>query len=246
MDESSTLSEEELDDVEEQEEEETPSIKHHKWLVYGPAGDGKTQLISDAPSTIWFDFEDSTDTIVSIGKQDKVNIQKIKSYNKFSSAIARLPGGHETIVVDTISSLLDMLLVERMDWVEKNTKRSRFETAQQDYKYVTHQMRDLLYRIVKLDVNVIIIAHEREFYDEEGTLIGIRPDLSPRVADIFRRRLSGLFYYRKEGTATSPIRKLYVTNHGRIQAKNRYGLTESVIQNPTWDSLMKVMKIKNV
>ena len=224
--------------------------------IYGPAGAGKTTLASEAPSPAWLDYEDSTDIIKHMVKQGKLNpagigIWKPASVDE-SWELAReiiKSKKHETIVIDTSTRMQVMQMrqfIQNHPTVKPTgngkATRDEFTVFQADYGN-SYRVLDKFYDwLCKQPIRVIILTHAKEMYkqttDEKGQsfsqLIKIEPDLTPKLTKSLQELFSVVGYLTAKPGAGNVERKLRVNPSNIIVAKNRLGIQEQEITNPTY------------
>jgi phage nucleotide-binding protein len=218
-----------------------------KMGLYGPAGHGKTKLASEAPKPIWFDYENSTETLRHWPEYVDIPVKCPKKPEELFADVQKvlMEKERETIVLDSVTSSLSTYLIQRMVMVkekgdEYGRKRDEFMVQEGDYKYATQVFNKMFMLLQQAPINVVIIAHDREYYNEStGKLEAIRPDITPRLRASFTRLVNVVGYLqmeRSEARGTSQ-RKLYLNPTNIIEAKNRLNIQETFILNPTWKEL---------
>lgn len=223
---------------------DTPSFV--KLLLYGPPGVGKTRFCVDAPDPIWIDFERSTETLRWIGRGD-IKAIRPKSRVEFLELVRSIgKTGYRTLIIDSVSQQQDVFLAQEMLQIEKDSKgrRSRYLPLYQEFRISTEEMKEAFRILQNLPINVVVIAHDRQYYktDDDGNqrVIAIRPDMTPRVNDAISRLINVIAYYDVERSLKGEVnRKLYVNTTGIILAKNRLNIQEPFLINPNWKDLVK-------
>lgn len=218
-----------------------------KLLLYGTPGVGKTTFAAQAPNPIFFDFERSTDVLRHTKGLEDTAVVHPKRMSEVFDAIPDLPkSGFKTVVFDTISSWQDFQLEEHMIEVEKKSggRQSRHLPLFQDFRISTQIFKEIFRMLQNMPINVILIAHDKELTrkreDGTETTVGIRPELTPRLNESVTRLINIAAYYTQEANLKGEYtRKLYVNSTNLIRAKNRLGIQEQFLTNPTWEMLTK-------
>lgn len=221
-----------------------------KFLLYGPPGNFKTgwTAINCPKPAWWVDFERSTDTIKQLVLQGLVDdndfkIARVTPDDKMRDVLAFVEKAKTeaaTLVFDTLSSSQTFQLDE---WMEN---QSRDMPMIQDFRKSTDVFSSILFGLQHSEINVVIIAHERDFYEgplETRKFVGTGPSVTPALHDAVTRLVSGVFRLtNKSGLGGKSELVMQVSPHGMAIAKNRYGILEREIKNPTWDSFIKTEK----
>jgi len=208
-------------------------------LVYGSPGVGKTTFAAGAPNPVFLDFENSTTTLrkthpdiaVISDRKELANVGNILEY-------VLKPTGYDTIVIDSISSMYETILMEHM----KGQKNRDSDLALfQDFRKITNVMKRVFYTLIDVKAHVVLIAHERELRDSEtNKLLQVRPHLPPEVRASIERLINEVFYIEADKDLSGKVKRtVTVTSQGKILAKNRQALTESKLENPTWKDIYK-------
>jgi len=226
-----------------------------KWLLYGSKGAGKTYLAGRAPKPLFFDFERSTETLRY--SEETKNVPVLQAGVDFNSAQdiidtvkAAIKSNYETLVFDTATRMQIFQMQEYMLAIEAadvkrngaNSTRTHYIPYQGDFRYSTELLDELFMILQQAPIHVIFTAHARKVYKEKSDksmeLTDIIPDLTPTLSG----RLSGLvnvvgYMESSPDVQGRQKRKLYVNPGMIIEAKNRLGIQELSLDNPTFATL---------
>ena len=217
-----------------------------KMFLYGPTGHGKTKFTADAPSPKWYDFENSTETLEHYPEYKDIPVVKFPKADDIGRLVKKdvQDPTVETVVIDTVTSGLDFYLDTYMKEVARGRNgrkpRDEFEISEGDYKYATNVFGGLFGELVRAEINIVVIGHERLIFDKDtGSLVRILPGLTPKLQEVATQLFNVVGYYKMK-TSTDPTkreRELYVNPTGLIEAKNRLNIQETILKNPTWKDL---------
>lgn len=150
-----------------------------KSIIFGAAGVGKTWTALDFPRVYYIDTEGGanlshyTDKLakaegVYFGPED--GSQDFAAVTEQVKALATEEHDYRTLVIDSLSKLFNTATLEAAD---KLGDKDAFGASK---KEAIKKLRPLLQWIERLDMNVILICHERAEWDN-GEAIGHCPDI---------------------------------------------------------------------
>lgn len=224
-----------------------------KWLLYGNKGAGKTYLAGRSPKPLFFDFERSTETLRHSPETENIPVLQAgvdfhNAQDLMDTVFAAMKSDYETLVFDTATRMQIFQMHDYMVKLEKATEkdnkpRSRYLPYQGDFRFSTELLDELFMALQLWPGNVIFTAHARSVYEKKADdtlkLIGIIPDLTPALSG----RISGLVNVvgylesQPDVLGKKQDRKLYVSPGMVIEAKNRLGIEELYLNNPTFKTL---------
>lgn len=149
-----------------------------KILVYGRSKTGKTSLFGTMPRpSLLIGSEDGT---ASISGLKDVDFVKINSTEEFTELISMIPESrYKSVGLDTGGGFQDIILKEVLDLDEVPLQRTygmgtaKFKDGRQMWGVVGMQFKEHIVRFYRLAddclTDMMIIAHERNFTDEEKT-----------------------------------------------------------------------------
>lgn len=233
-----------------------------KFLLYGPEGEGKTFWTADncPKPAVWVDFERSSDTIKkaseTIRPQWKTEIEVIPvgpgntpdQIKEFCANIEKTK--FKTLVFDTLTTSQTFQLDHWM--TTGRTKGDKGGMPEwKDYRWSTTLFGRILMGLQHANVNVVIIGHEKTYWegdDDNRKKVEVGPAVTPALHDAVKQLISGVLRYQNKTTTkivsgkpvTETKSTMLVRRKGLYVAKNRYGLLEQEIENPTWDSLFGI------
>lgn len=217
-----------------------------KILIYGPQGEGKTlwTAINCPKPAVWMDFERSSDTILSnrnLFDFSEIKIIQVtpekepKEVEDFCLNIKRTE--FQTIVFDTMTT---SQVFQLDNWMNNGSRNKGGSPTQPDYRESTTVFQRMFLRLQHAPINVVLIAHERDHWIGEGAtrrIAAVTPGVTPALHDAVTQLVSGVFRLTRKGDKFSMLTE----TKGLYIAKNRYGITDTEVQNPTWDTFLKGM-----
>jgi len=215
-----------------------------KAVFYGPPGSGKTQLLSTAPKPLLVDFDRGSRTLVG----SDIDIFAPESWDDVNDVYYTFASGkhpYESILLDTVSMMQQLAEI-------KTDLMSAFVNGRDPrhtYGQIAAYMRDAVWKIAQLPVNVIMSAHIRIKNDEENTnpeegTFDLVPDVTPSILKTLSAfpDVIGRTYVRR--TPKGPI---YAVNFGpdpRGVAKERNLGLPNDVANLTIPKLIELSKQK--
>ncbi|MBF0607415.1 MAG: ATP-binding protein [Magnetococcales bacterium] len=150
-----------------------------KLFLWGDSGAGKTTLALQFPSPVVIDFEGGT---ALYGNSFGFDVLQSNSPDEVMSAIDWLlknKHNYKTLVVDPITILWDALQKKWSDIfltrnkVSKGYKHEFYDMQPKDWQTVKSEFKDILRKLIALDMNVIVTAREKIKYKEGSMMIAM-------------------------------------------------------------------------
>lgn len=182
-----------------------------KILVFGRPGIGKTWFSLDFPSVYYIDTEGGANRKQYIEKlhqsggvymgpeQDSQDFEKIIEELK---TLATEEHPYKTVVIDSLSKLYNIAIVREMD---RLGNKDAFGASK---KPATALTRKLINWIDRIDMNVILIAHEKVLWEKQEQVgytfdawekLEYELDLAIRVTKLGEKRIGNIRKSRLEG-----------------------------------------------
>lgn len=157
--------------------------KRLKLFVYGPPGVGKTTAAIQFPNSYILDLERGSDFYADSIAKAKSAVFKTTSAEEVEREVkALLTEKHEyrTLVIDPITQLYHSLQEGWARVFEKHAKTEK-EAELQDFgpRYwgrVKQDYKAVIRSILRLDLNVICTAHQKDIYGPGMQKMGVGPD----------------------------------------------------------------------
>lgn len=222
--------------------EKSPYIKV---CLYGKAGVGKTVLAAHAPSPLLIDVERGSKSLENHPELDHVMQLPVISWKDIGDIYEELRAGKlpevKTVIIDTFSELQKKFLDGQVkNAIARDGNREEFLPLIKDYNITNNAMRSVLLDFITLPMNLIIISHALEDKDESDGRVYWRPSVPARISETIEGLFDVIGYMTKDtdkdGTVT---RRLRVHPSRRVSAKTRIGGLPEVLENPSFDDLLK-------
>lgn len=254
-----------------------PGSKGRSFVFYGRSATGKTTLAATFPQPmLYLDIRDrGTDSISDVMEKGDVEGREIETFGQFEDMywwLKKHPNDYETIVVDTVTQLQQLLLKEIA--VEKGKDPESVgdwgSLSRKDWGEVSGTMKEWLtnYRdLTDLGINVVFLAQDRVFNSEEDETTEesedmIIPEVGPAVIKSIAQALNasvhfiGNTYIRthettKEvrGKKQSKRETQYCLRIGpnpffvtKIRKPKASGLPPKFIVDPNYEDILAVIK----
>lgn len=227
-------------------ERETP---YAKVLIYGDSGVGKTVLSTTLGQRIL--LVDAVDGWVSLrnhpGLLSSVTRVRYEGLSQLDTLADMFLDGaleFDTIVLDEASAIatfdLDTVLKAR---AAKDISKDPNVPTQPDFFANTERCRRTFTRLLKLPVNVVLVAHVREDKDERTGIVTKRPQFTPKLRTTIEQscHLVGFLTANeiKDGDETKYIRRLQTMPSKGITAKSRIGGLPFIVDEPNLGDLLQ-------
>ena len=143
-----------------------------KVMVFGAPGVGKTWAALDFPSVYYIDVEGGAKQPEYIEKLEgsgagyfgpEHGSTVFEEVNDQLLALMTQRHGYKTVVIDSISELFNGRVFDEAESLERQNKANEFGT---DKKLALKPMRRFVRLVERIDLNVILIAHEKAKWGE--------------------------------------------------------------------------------
>jgi len=144
-----------------------------KLFIYGESGAGKTfTSLSAFPNIALIDLERGAALYHSTFEFDVLNASTIEEIEEAIEFLRTEKHDYKTIVIDPITKLYEILTKKWSDRLFKYNKKSKgfkheyYAMQPLDYKLLKDEWKDLVSRILSLDMNIVCTARLKSKYSE--------------------------------------------------------------------------------
>lgn len=169
-------------------------VKTTKLLIYGQPGTGKTSLAFTASNPLLLDFDNGA--YRSDFRKDSVHIEKWADIASMEPADLKV---YQTVVVDTVGRLLDILSADIINRNPKMGNRSG-SLSMQGWGQLKGEFAQWVKRIQTMGKDLVFIAHDKE--DKKGDAVIVRPDVQGGSFGEIFKIADGVGFMHKVGKET--------------------------------------------
>lgn len=221
--------------------------KHHRVMIYGEPGVGKTVFAGTSPKALILTNDDA-ETISAAAMGSSADVWVCESYTQIEEAWEWLRHeGHkeyEWVWVDNLTLLQDQSMDSIMrELVARNPNRNRWVPDQHEYLVNQNRLSTTVRDFKKLPMHVGFTAHVMKSEDQDGKILylpmlqGGKGELSQKICGLCN--MVGYLAQRKKGGQNKRI--LYIEKTGRYLAKGRYPGMPSQLEDPSMPLLLETM-----
>lgn len=139
---------------------------YQKVVIYGLNRVGKTSMACEWPKPLLLvSFEPGrTGGATSVSKLSGVTMLQVASTEE-SFALAnelKVDTGYKSVVIDSVSSLQEVILRELMGWETEKTQLSFGGVPEEVYRARSEKVRDCLAPYLNLAKHTVVVAHEKD------------------------------------------------------------------------------------
>lgn len=228
-------------------------------LIYGPGGIGKSTWSSKTPHPIFLGAEEGTDHL------DVARLPTPKNFEDVNTALkelAELPHDYKTLVVDSLDWIEPLI----HDTICRREQKKSIELACGGYGkgYIEAygewlKFKDKLTELRdKRGMNVILLAHPEVVSttnpQTQVTFQRYELKLHKRPKQMFMEYVDACFFtsyamfVKRDGETvrafSSGNRVMHVSWQEGFDAKNRYGLSESIPLTASWEEFVKLCGVE--
>ena len=217
-----------------------PQKRAYRTIIYGPEGIGKSTLASKFPDVVFIDFEHGTDTM------DVARFDTPTSLDELVHLLNSIAQEDvcKTVVLDTADRVEQIITKHVCD--SKGLKSIEDAGYGKGYTYLLESWIELLKvldKVIESGKNVVLVAHAQmrkfEQPDEMGAYDRWELKLSKKTAPIIKEWSDMLLFCNYKTTVTEDPktkskkavggkRVMYATHSPVYDAKNRFGLPDSM------------------
>ena len=217
-----------------------PQKRAYRTIIYGPEGIGKSTLASKFPNAVFIDYEHGPDTM---------DVARFETPSSFEETIHLLNSIAQedickTVILDTADKLEQIITKYVCD--SKGLKSIEDAGYGKGYTYLLESWIELLKvldKVIESGKNVVLVAHAQmrkfEQPDEMGAYDRWELKLSKKTAPIIKEWADMLLFCNYKTTVTEDPktkskkavggkRVMYATHSPVYDAKNRFGLPDSM------------------
>ena len=149
-----------------------------KMYVYGESGTGKTVTALHFPKPAVIDAEKGTEHYGSVFDFDVMKTNNTLEINELLDSLIEDPQGYKTLVVDPFSAIYDRILDDYEKRMKKKTGNPAYVLQPVDYRVIKSEVKNMVLKLLALDMNVIVTARQAVEYAKEGFMqaIGTKPE----------------------------------------------------------------------
>ena len=160
-------------------------------LIYGQSGAGKTALACSAPSPVLFDFDNGVSRLDFGLECDTVQVRNL---DEAFAALAEVQaaGDYRTVIVDTLSKLVDMA----------TTNKCGVGIPQmRDWQFIYADVKKFITSASNIGLNIIFVAQDKEIKKSGKDDNFHRPECADKIYNSLRADMDiiGYLFYSKDG-----------------------------------------------
>jgi hypothetical protein len=209
--------------------------KKLKVLIYGPSGAGKTHFGLTFPKPAVIDTECGTELF---GDRFNFDVLRTKDFNEVLKAVEHVAnGGYETLIVDPITVLWQVLMEAGQLAAEQRAKRNRRNPDEanltpRDWGIIKRKINALYTRLVNMPCHVVVVGRIKDVNETRNNQVfkvGERVDAEKSTEYLFDIIIK---IKNENGKRYGMVEK---DRSGRLQGQR--------IENPSFDSLGVILNV---
>ena len=138
--------------------------KRLKMYVFGESGTGKTVTSLKFPSPVMIDAEKGSDFYGGSYNFQRLQSSSPKIVSQAIDELLKNPAEFKTFIIDPFTVIYDKIVDAQVNKQRMKTGNPSYEIQPLDYKHIKGAVKSLVYRILALDMNVIITARSKPLY----------------------------------------------------------------------------------
>ena len=222
---------------------------HHRIMVYGEPGIGKTVFAGSSPKALFLTSDDS-EVMSAAALGSDAEIWPCPTYDQIDEAWEYLRHeGHEVydwVWVDNLTLLQDQAMDRIMEeLVASKPHRNRWVPDQHEYLVNQNRLSTMVRSFKQLPMHVGFTCHVMKSEDADGKILylpmlqGGQGALSQKICGLMN--VVGHMAWKADKASKSRKRVMYLEKHGKYLAKGRHPGAPSEIVDPTVPLLTKAL-----
>jgi len=151
-----------------------------KMYVYGESGTGKTVTSLQFPNVACIDTEKGTKHYGKFFDFDRIETSDPKQVLAAIEELIEDPKGYKTIVIDPFTPIYEKIMDNHLTRLKIVTGKPNYFLQPKDYRPIKAEVKNLIDRLLALDMNVIVTARSNTLYSQDKEeylkVIGTKPD----------------------------------------------------------------------
>jgi len=149
-----------------------------KMYVYGEAGTGKTVTSLQFPNVACIDTEKGSKHYGKYFDFYRIETSDPKAVLQAIEELIDDPQGFKTIVLDPFSPLYEKIMDNNLTRLKLKHGNPNYTLQPKDYRPIRAEVKNLIDRLLSLDMNVIVTARSATLYSQEEfmKILGTKPD----------------------------------------------------------------------
>jgi len=221
------------------------SAPNMNFMIYGDPGVGKTVLagssseVESMAPVLLIDVEGGTISLNNTYPNvDIVRVQNSKQLNKVYQELRKEDHGYRTVVIDSLTEMQKLMMVELMQQVVKeDTSRDPEVPSLREWGKNIEQTRRIVRNFRDLEVNTVYTAHAMYDKDDKRARTRILPSFSGKLANEVAGFVDIVGYYYPKVKGGKEIRVLLTGGTEDTVAKDRTGTLPKFVSDPTMKTL---------
>lgn len=186
-----------------------------KLNVYGRSGTGKTTFACTFPKPLLLvGAEDGTRSVHNVRGVDFVRLQETEELRSIAEFLQSSESKYKTVVLDSASSLQDMVLKELLGLEELPPQGSWGMASREAWTQCALKTKEWMRVLLQLQAHVVITAQEREFNVENDSDL-----LMPYVASALTPSVTGWLNPACDYITQTFIRESFTTKATKVGDK---------------------------
>lgn len=149
-----------------------------KMYVYGDSGTGKTVTSLQFPNVACIDTEKGTKHYGKYFNFDRIETSDPKVVLNAIEELIEDPKNYKTIVIDPFTPIYEKIVDNHLTRLKIKTGNPNYTLQPKDYRPIKAEVKNLIDKLLVLDMNVIVTARSTPLYSQEEfmKILGTKPD----------------------------------------------------------------------